>query len=191
MLRLTLLLLLVPLVLSAQPRRGSDKDVPPPPPPLSPNTYCNDRFSFGIDVPEGLIQQPPPTNGDGSTWFSADSSVEFRAWGENNAIAMKDMMAMTAERVTKTSVKRKGRDWFVVSGILPDRRILYHRTTMQNDVWVSFELVYPESKRKTYDPMCGDLAESIVTCIAVQESVMESEAAGDGWGMAPVTPLQH
>lgn len=165
-LRLALLLLLLPAVLAAQPRRKGTADPPPPPPP--PNAYCNDRFTFGIDVPEGLMQQPPPANGDGATWLSADSTVEFRAWGENDAVPMKEMMGIAAERMSKTTLKRKGRDWFVLSGTLPDNRILYRRTRMWNDGWVSFELVYPVAQRKTYDPLCQKLAESITTCMMIE-----------------------
>jgi|GEM_PF-6873610 len=169
MVRLALLLALVPVVLAAQSRHRGEA-APPAPPPL---LYCNERFSFGINVPDGLTEQPPPANGDGATWLSADSSVEFRAWGENDVMSMKEMMELAAERMAKTAVKRKGRDWFVVSGTLPDKRILYRRTRMQNDVWVSFELIYPSSQRKTYDPMCGELAESMITCLAVSASDAE------------------
>src|SRR6516165_10403605 len=51
----------------------------PPPTPPSPldapiayQSYSNARFCFTLDIPKGMVADPPPENGDGQAWHSTE-----------------------------------------------------------------------------------------------------------------------
>ena len=63
--------------------------------------YENPRFGFSVEVPaEGWKELPPPENGDGQTWRSANDRSTILAWGSN---ILDDFKTDAAQRVASDS----------------------------------------------------------------------------------------
>lgn len=128
-------------------------------------TYINDRFSFSVLYPPGLLKmQPPPENNDGRTFLSRDSSVEMRAWGQYNAFSRtlreeyEDALKGFGE---KPSYMMLGKSSFVLSGI-KEGKIFYQKTLYRknNDAFYTLTIEYPQTQRKKYDPIVTRISNS-------------------------------
>jgi hypothetical protein len=130
-------------------------------------TYTNDRFFFSIEYPISLLKmQPPPENRDGRTFLSSDNSVEVRVWGQYNAesLTLREKYDLALKGFDgKPTYMVLGKSSFVISGI-KDEKIVYLKTLYRKDkdadVYYTFTIEYPVSKRKEYDPVVTHIANS-------------------------------
>ena len=126
-------------------------------------TYVNVRFGYAICYPADLVQpQPEADNGDGRVFSGADG-VELRVYGRNNAT---DATLKSAEKDDETRLGNGGGlityraakvDWYVLSGRLGDR-LFYAKTRLVEDQFEIFELSYPASAAKTWDPVSARIS---------------------------------
>lgn len=131
-------------------------------------TYTNDRFgtraTFDADLFDTIA--PPPANGDGRTFLSADGAALslFGAFGPPDA-SPSELLALR-ERVRRqggasVTYSTSGADWFVLSGYDADT-VYYERHEMGADAVVhSLTLRYPERVRAIYDPLIEPVTESL------------------------------
>lgn len=129
--------------------------------------FENARFGFSIDVPSGLIEQPPPENGDGATFLAADQSAELRVWGnypidENFRQDARSRLASEKTegwRITYAAIKS---GWHVYSGTKSDR-IVYAKgvSSCAGKVALNFRLEYPKAEKLQYDAMVTRLSKSL------------------------------
>lgn len=140
-------------------------------------TYTNARFAYSVDVPlSGFEPLPPPDNGDGQAWASADGLVEVSAYGSHwsatsesfddyetlrRSFILSDDAEITYKRVTN--------DWFVHSGHLKDGRIFYSKTVALPgcDIAAHIYLVYPETLKSVMDGIVARMARSLGPAVAV------------------------
>ena len=131
------------------------------------STYTNPRFFFTIDYPSSLLRmQPPPINGDGRIFVSTDKTVEMRAWANYNATFLK--LSEQFDQNLKSfgdgvTYKFLGDNKFVISGVKKGKifyqETLYHKFK-ETDVFYTFTIEYPQSKRKIYDGVVQRIAKS-------------------------------
>lgn len=99
-------------------------------------TYENPRYGFTVEIPaEGWKEQPPPENGDGQTWRSANDRSTILAWGSNilegfktdaadRVKSDKDMgWTITADMGWNMDLKEGPEGWHVYSATLDGRMI--------------------------------------------------------------------
>jgi hypothetical protein len=131
------------------------------------STYTNQRFSFSIEYPSGLLQmQPPPINGDGRIFSSADKTVEMRAWANYNATFLTVREQFEEDQKSygsEITYKFLGKDKFAISGIKNGNNFyqetLYHKFK-ETDVFYTFTIEYPNTKREVYDPIVRRIAKT-------------------------------
>ncbi|MBL7978821.1 MAG: hypothetical protein JNN12_10815 [Bacteroidetes Order II. Incertae sedis bacterium] len=135
--------------------------------------YANARFNYSIKYPAAMIADPPPTNGDGQSYRSADGLAEYTTWGSvvirtDTVLQEQLFMASEGRRVT---LKRVKPTFIVVSGYQDDGRIFYRKTIlvkantvpgMTYDYIKSFEIVYPANQRTPYDKIVTEIAHAFV-----------------------------
>lgn len=142
-------------------------------------TYTNDRFGFSIKYPAQMVADPPPQNGDGQSWRSADGQAEFATWGSpiiklDTVLDEQIFMATQDRQVTLRRLKNGPKDpvkFFVVSGYQADGRIFYRKTILVKadpkkadsyDHIKSFEIVYPQNQRNPYDKIVTEIGRAFV-----------------------------
>jgi len=127
--------------------------------PASAKTYGNARFGFFVDVPKQFTQMdPPPENGDGAVYHTADKSAELRAsggWimGDNFAADVTESKGYDTSDGWKISyestVSADAASW---SGS-KDGRIFYERmiTSCKGQAKADYRLEYPQADQAKYD----------------------------------------
>lgn len=131
------------------------------------STYTNDRFFFSIDYPATLLKmQDAPENDDGRTFFSGDSTVEMRVWGQYNALSetLKQKYNATLKSFPqKPSYMVLGPTRYVVSG-LRDGKIVYVKTLYRKakdvEVFYTLTIEYPAADKARWDAVVTHIANS-------------------------------
>lgn len=149
-----LLLLLLPLSLSAQEKEAEWK------------TYVNPRFGFSIDHP-GLEPGREPDNGDGRVFKSADGKFVLTAYAhflqvDDGDTLDKRWKEELAQRGDTATYKKKGDTWFVVSGVQKDGTEYYRKLAVEKGNWATFLITYPHTENKKYDPWVAKIEKSFV-----------------------------
>lgn len=130
-------------------------------------TYVNDRFGTTATFPVDVFseQMPPPENGDGSTWLSADGA-SIAIYGSNNALEQTpDSMLADAKARKEAGYEltygKAGKDWVVLSGFEAGV-VFYQRLEFGADDVIHGLLVkYPPALKTKYDPLVGPIAASL------------------------------
>ncbi|MER0239347.1 hypothetical protein [Fulvimarina sp. MAC8] len=124
--------------------------------------YKNERYGTSATFPTELFPDrlPAPTNGDGLGWSSPDGAEIFIYARENQGgETPKSIIASRADADDMT-YKASGKRWAVVSGYL-DGRIFYERYIFRGNLIHSVAIRYPKSARETYDPIVGEVTNSL------------------------------
>jgi hypothetical protein len=125
-------------------------------------TYTNQRFGFKIDYPATLVASPDPTNGGGREYHSKDREFSLATSAHFlNGQTLESMWKGELELGESITYKKKGKDWFVVSGA-KDGTEFYHKTHVSEGNFASFQITYPHAKAKQYDPWVEKIAKSFV-----------------------------
>ncbi len=106
--------------------------------------YHNDRFGFFVTVPSFLVAQPPPANGDGSTFAGKD--VELRVWGMNAVLTL----AEHCEKPAGAIVHQVTKDSCFVTGVA-DKRIFWERKRLKDGIVYGMRFEYPEAMKAEMD----------------------------------------
>ena len=144
--------------------------------PANWDTYTNDRFGQTVDYPKDIfvVQDPPPTNGDGARFHSKDGKASFTASGSHNAfdppLALNGEGDASLEAFEegatkqdgwKVSYRRKGKDFLVLSGTRGDR-IFYEKTMLvdKDQIMVTLWIEYPAAEKAAFDKVVPKMAAS-------------------------------
>ncbi|MFZ2102669.1 MAG: hypothetical protein WAU86_19095 [Oricola sp.] len=131
-------------------------------------TYQNDRFGTRAAFPAEIFDRidPPPANGDGRRFRSADGA-ELAVYGQYNVLELTPAMLLEQERADAASRNREityakaGKDWAVVSGFEGDM-IFYERREFGRDgVIHALDLRYPRAQKAVFDDLVGPIAGSL------------------------------
>lgn len=120
------------------PSAAREANTPPP------GQYHNDRFGFFVTVPSFLVAQPPPANGDGSTFAGKD--VELRVWGMNAVLTL----AEHCEKPAGATVHQVTKDSCFVTGTA-EKRIFWERKRLKDGIVYGMRFEYPESMKAEMD----------------------------------------
>jgi hypothetical protein len=132
--------------------------------------YTNARFEYRLSYPSRLLfPQGEADNGDGQTFLSRDAKARLSVYGTHNALdetlesafqeASRGGLPDAPNRVV--SDKRLGDNWFIVSGY-QEGSIFYLKRYLIDDRFVSFDIIYPESQRSTWDRVVAKINDGFV-----------------------------
>lgn len=125
-------------------------------------TYRNERFGTTATFPREAFETalPEPTNRDGRAWASPEGAELFIYARENKG--GETPRSVIADRASDDEVtyRKSGERWAVVSGYR-DGRIFYERYIFRGDLIHSVAIRYPESLRKRYDPLVGEITNTL------------------------------
>jgi len=136
------------------------------------SSYCNSKFDFCIQYPSSFKKLPPPENGDGLIFISADSLAEIRAYGSlvaalDNGLSDEYSFATTSLDIT---YKRMTDHSFIISGMNKDNRIIYRKTSISKirymgepgtQVFRTLMIEYPASQSAQYEEYCRRISNSL------------------------------
>lgn len=134
-------------------------------------TYVNVRFGTAADVPaSGFRANPPPANGDGRSWKSADGRGAIAVFGSFMAVAdsvagYRQFMLTSAREGGVNVTYNTGRDnWFVYSG-LKGGSIVYVKVVVTRPcgtyVANHIHLEYPADQQPYYGPIVKRMSASL------------------------------
>ena len=132
--------------------------------------YANARFCFVIDVPNGMIADPPPENGDGQSWKSKDGAAELSAFGMNLVVDTINLDSMFADaskddpsKGRKVTLKVKEKDYYVISGF-EGTRIFYEKFIFSADHYIGYIVKYPTSGKAWWGHVVDHLTKAFHVC---------------------------
>lgn len=118
--------------------------------------YRNARYGTVISYPGDLFSPlPPPGNGDGRTFETADGAARFYVFAQFNALGQgqKEMLEQdkAADWRDDVTYERSGAGWYVISGHSGDD-IFYRKVIVEpSDLVRIFEITYPSAMRAQMD----------------------------------------
>jgi len=128
------------------------------------DTYSNPRFGATAEYPADLftVQEPPPENGDGQTFHTADGRAELTIYGTNN-LHREEPQAYVQHNVSLRDVtyKKIGADFYAVSGTR-GATIYYEHCNFPNmDVLSCFYVSYPAAEKAKWDAIVTRIGQSL------------------------------
>jgi hypothetical protein len=164
---------LVPVLMSCAKAQHFAAAAPESPaPPVSAaasegwTAYANARFGTAIEYPAGIFstREPPPENGDGQAFRSADGRARLLVYGANNV--ENDTPQSYVDKYVDpkgVSFRRVTRDFFAVSGVR-EGAIFYQRCNFApppGDTIHCFMVTYPSDRKATWNPIVGRLSRTL------------------------------
>lgn len=122
-------------------------------------SYASARFGYSLTYPSSFAPDPASLapDGSGASFYTADRSAQFTVSAGPAAAdeALADLFAAARRDLRRTgrvTYAQKGRDWFVVSGLVHGR-IYYQRTVLSAACATTGTLVveYPAARRRRLD----------------------------------------
>lgn len=107
---------------------------------------------FKLQVPASLIHSTAPT-ASGCTFQSADGEFNVEAviqTGSDNETLEGRMQKEIDLLSGKVDRKKKGDDWFLLSGVTSDGTEYFRKLFTQNGQWVTLRITYPHAASKKY-----------------------------------------
>ena len=168
--------------------QNTDPAIPTEPTEIDYQRYRNDRFNYSVLYPKDvLIPSGEPTNEDGQIFRSENGDIVLRVYGTNNVgvetLTQRYEQAQTGRSVTYRTIKDD--DFFVISGN-DDSDVFYQKTLLEDGVFKTLELRYPQAQRREFDAIARTIADSFATTetgtgitqlpAEVQTAVLESAA---------------
>ncbi len=129
-------------------------------------TYANPRFGTITDYPADLftVQSPPPENGDGATFRTADDRAQLAIYGAYNVDNDTPANYVAKNEVLSgATYKRVASDFYVVSGT-SNADIYYERCNFRprnDDVLNCIHVVYPAGEKALFDPIATRICKSL------------------------------
>jgi hypothetical protein len=128
-------------------------------------TYMNARFGTIVDYPASVftVRDPPPENGDGQSFWSADGHAHLSVYGAFNAEGDTPQRYLEKHADEGVSYRRATAHYYVVSGTRKDE-LFYERCNFQegkSDIVNCFTLTYPAAEKAAWDPIVTRLSKSL------------------------------
>jgi hypothetical protein len=137
-------------------------------------TYANARFGTTADYPVSIfsVQAPPPDNGDGQAFRSADGRARLTVWGAYNVEGDSPKSYLEKnEKQEGVTFRRITARFYVVSGT-QDGDILYERCNFSagaDDVIDCISIAYPAQDKMKWDSIVARLSNSLRNGRAVEK----------------------
>lgn len=120
--------------------------------------YTNSRYGFSINVPANFKTNPPPTNGDGRSFYD-DYGATFVVWGAHNVLDETVSHALNEALSNHLNVaySASGKDWYVIS-YREAGYIVYEKYFISAGFINGWSFKYPVSQASVMNPVCSAVA---------------------------------
>jgi hypothetical protein len=125
-------------------------------------SYTNGRFGFVFSHPTQLRPGRLPENGAGLNFTDGKMSVTVQSHFLNGRTLAETWSEALQTYGPSIGYKVKRRNWFVVSGALPDGTEFYRKFYVRGDQWSEFHATYPTALKTTYDQLLERLLKGFV-----------------------------
>ncbi len=129
------------------------------------STYHNERYGTTIQYPDIFKPQPPPVDGDGLDFKTAEGA-DLTVFASYNALnfdlaGFKDFTVKNLGAGKVITYQAQGSNWFVISGtdgnsVFYERHMLSHGGQMTEGLVIS----YPANLKAEYDPLVARISKS-------------------------------
>jgi hypothetical protein len=129
-------------------------------------TSSNPRFGTTADYPADVFtaQDPPPENGDGTTFRTADGRAQLAIYGAYNVDNDTPASYLAKyEELSSAAYKRVTTEFYAVSGTT-GADIYYDRCNFpphNDDILNCIHVVYPARERAFFDPIVTRISKSL------------------------------
>jgi hypothetical protein len=126
-------------------------------------SYTNTRFGMSFEYPANIfaLLDPPPENGDGRAFASADALLMIFAThntlNETPASMKRDMVGM--QDYEEVTYSPSGDTWLVLSGYRGDT-IFYEKYFFRDGVISAFAIEFPQERKPFYAPIIERIEDS-------------------------------
>jgi hypothetical protein len=164
------------------PKAAAEAPIPPPPPMTAhaepqadPDAftgveggytlYQNGRFGTFIAYPGSYYRaEPPPGNGDGRTFLSADGTSRFFVFAQHDVFGLTQDQMMSQDeaqgRYDDVTYRKSGEGWYVLSGHV-GKDVFYRKVILAPSGLIQvFQITYPVALKESFDPVVTYMAES-------------------------------
>jgi hypothetical protein len=135
-------------------------------------TYVNERFGFSLTYPSSLIPTTPdPIDGAGREYHTADhefsigTAAHFLRLTDPNESLETNWRDELKDDKGLITYKRKGKSWYVVSGITTNGYVFYNKFYTQGKNWAAFQITYPKAQKVKYDPWVVRIEKTFVAFV--------------------------
>jgi len=136
-------------------------------------TCSTPKTQFGLQIPASLIHSTAPTatgcsfqTPDGEFTVEAVTQTEAAVEGETLESRMQKEVNLLAGTVAH---KKKGDDWFVLSGVTPDGTEYYRKLFTNGSQWVTLRITFPHTRNKKYERWVKQIDKNFVPFVATEE----------------------
>ena len=129
------------------------------------DTYVNIRYGYNVCWPTDLLKaQREAGNEDGREFKGAHGEIMrvygFHKMDENDTFASE--VADAAKNLggdgAKVTYTKQGKNWVAASGTGKGDSVFYTKKYFHNDVYKTFEIVYPRSEAAVYDAVTAHIS---------------------------------
>src|SRR5881394_829158 len=118
-------------------------------------TCSTPKAQFALQIPASLIHSTAPT-ATGCSFQTPNSEFTVEAVTQTEAAVegetLESRMQKEVDLLAGTVAhKKKGDDWFVLSGVTPDGTEYYRKLFTDGSQWVTLRITYPHVRNKKYD----------------------------------------
>lgn len=134
-------------------------------------SYTNERFGFVFSHPPQLRPGRLPENGAGLNFSDGEMSVTVQSHFLNGLTLEESWNEALKSYGRSISYKVKRKDWFVVSGTLPDGIEFYRKFCVRDNQWSELHATYPAAFKDTYDPLLERLVKGFVPFATTEDAI--------------------
>lgn len=122
------------------------------------------RYGYELPVPPGVRAVGVPEKATETKFISADGDFTMTAWGGSSPdfpprVLESQWKEARSHWGTSISYERKGRSWFVVSGVDRKGTEFYQKFMVHGDQVATFTLTYPHSRVREFDSWVSTIGE--------------------------------
>jgi hypothetical protein len=129
--------------------------------------YTNERFGTAVEIPRYLFKlvEPPPTNGDGREFKSADGarlwiSASYAPSVVTDTFQEYKEWALEHAELDRVTYKAEGKNWLVLSG--PKGSTVVYRKVFEGcGAAHEVHIEYPAQRKALYDQVIARLSKSL------------------------------
>jgi hypothetical protein len=133
--------------------------------------YTNERFGTMAEIPRHLLKliEPPPTNGDGREFKSADGarlwiSASYAPSVVTDTFQEYKEWVLEHAELDRVTYKAEGNNWLVLSGT-KGKTVIYRKVFEGCGAAHEVHIEYPVQRKAVYDQVIARLSKSLVCAL--------------------------
>ena len=136
-------------------------------------TCSTPKAQFALQIPASLIHSTAPT-ATGCSFQTPNSEFTVEAVTQTEAAVEGETLESRMQKEVNllagtVAHKKKGDDWFVLSGVTPDGTEYYRKLFTNGSQWVTLRITFPHTRNKKYERWVKQIDKNFVPFVATEE----------------------